>query len=428
MFILISEIQRKYISFLTLKQIRKFYAGEVNTNTKLPQGFGTCVRKNIKYTGEWKNGFPDGKGIAIYKKVFFWIMPYMPDEKYQFFRYEGDFKNGLFEGKGVLTRNSKLFYEGDFKNGVISGTGSLYNDNSIVIYKGEFTNGSFNGKGILYNHNGEYKLYDGNWKNGVKDGYGTLYNPIVSKHCPKYIGYWKNNLYNGKGKLILNNITRIGNFENDKQVGTGSYDDGNYKYTGTFKDNMFSGYGDLVFYDKINNKNNYSYSGNFLKHLFNGNGLIIYKNNNSYNGEFKDDLKHGKGVYNDYKRNYYIEAIWCNDKKNGDGSIMYNDGTGFKCVWQNDKLMSRKRLMIYEVDDLKITLKKKKDIPYELICPISLEIMKDPVICSDGHTYDRKSITTLFKNKTYISPTTREELDSNIIIPNYNIKKIITNL
>ena len=84
--------------------------------------------------------------------------------------------------------------------------------------------------------------------------------------------------------------------------------------------------------------------------------------------------------------------------------------------------------MFYEGNNLELTFIKKKEILPELYCPISLELMKDPIICSDGHTYDKKSITELFKNKKFISPTTREKLDINILIPNYNIKKIINNL
>ena len=53
--------------------------------------------------------------------------------------------------------------------------------------------------------------------------------------------------------------------------------------------------------------------------------------------------------------------------------------------------------------------------------------MTDPVICSDGHTYDRESIILLFKKNIFISPTTREKLNKNIIITNYNIKKMIDN-
>ena len=28
----------------------------------------------------------------------------------------------------------------------------------------------------------------------------------------------------------------------------------------------------------------------------------------------------------------------------------------------------------------------------ELLCPITLEIFRDPVVASDGHTYERKAI------------------------------------
>ena len=30
-----------------------------------------------------------------------------------------------------------------------------------------------------------------------------------------------------------------------------------------------------------------------------------------------------------------------------------------------------------------------EEIPPEFICPISFAVMDDPVICDDGHTYDR---------------------------------------
>ena len=32
-------------------------------------------------------------------------------------------------------------------------------------------------------------------------------------------------------------------------------------------------------------------------------------------------------------------------------------------------------------------------IPEELICPITLEIMDDPVLCEDEFTYERSAIT-----------------------------------
>lgn len=40
-------------------------------------------------------------------------------------------------------------------------------------------------------------------------------------------------------------------------------------------------------------------------------------------------------------------------------------------------------------------------IPQEFICPITLSIMDDPVICSDSYTYERSAILQL---RNSISP------------------------
>ena len=64
------------------------------------------------------------------------------------------------------------------------------------------------------------------------------------------------------------------------------------------------------------------------------------------------------------------------------------------------------------------------DIPNEFICPISLEIMKDPVIMSDGQTYDRESITKALE-KSPFSPITKKRLNIKEAIPNYNLKSMI---
>lgn len=67
----------------------------------------------------------------------------------------------------------------------------------------------------------------------------------------------------------------------------------------------------------------------------------------------------------------------------------------------------------------------EEDIPKEFICSISLDVMKDPVIASDGHTYERTSLERLFEFDTPKSPITREYLDKWMIVPNYNLKKLI---
>jgi U-box domain len=49
------------------------------------------------------------------------------------------------------------------------------------------------------------------------------------------------------------------------------------------------------------------------------------------------------------------------------------------------------------------------DIPPDFMCPLSLSIMEEPVMASDGHTYERENIQKWIDQKK-ISPITRAEL------------------
>jgi ribosomal protein S25 len=65
-----------------------------------------------------------------------------------------------------------------------------------------------------------------------------------------------------------------------------------------------------------------------------------------------------------------------------------------------------------------------EEIPEEYICPVTQDIMVDPVIAQDGHTYERKNITE-WVEKHGTSPITREPLSKDIIIPNRVLKSQI---
>ena len=65
-----------------------------------------------------------------------------------------------------------------------------------------------------------------------------------------------------------------------------------------------------------------------------------------------------------------------------------------------------------------------ENTPDEYICPISLEIMEDPVIAMDGHSYDRSHIEK-WLSKSIISPKTGLELPNKQLIPNENLKRLI---
>jgi hypothetical protein len=60
--------------------------------------------------------------------------------------------------------------------------------------------------------------------------------------------------------------------------------------------------------------------------------------------------------------------------------------------------------------------------PPELLCPITHELMIDPVIGEDGYTYERE---VLLKIKDSLSPITRQPIDKRKIIPNRVLKECI---
>ncbi|XP_042501200.1 U-box domain-containing protein 19-like [Macadamia integrifolia] len=63
--------------------------------------------------------------------------------------------------------------------------------------------------------------------------------------------------------------------------------------------------------------------------------------------------------------------------------------------------------------------------PEDFRCPISLELMVDPVTISTGHTYDRSSILKWLKSGNFTCPKTGEKLTSTELIPNSTLRKLI---
>lgn len=68
-----------------------------------------------------------------------------------------------------------------------------------------------------------------------------------------------------------------------------------------------------------------------------------------------------------------------------------------------------------------------EDTPNEYLCPITGGLMLDPVVASDGHTYERQAITEwLSKNRgKATSPMTNRVLKNQDLIPNVAIRKLI---
>lgn len=63
--------------------------------------------------------------------------------------------------------------------------------------------------------------------------------------------------------------------------------------------------------------------------------------------------------------------------------------------------------------------------PEDFRCPISLELMTDPVTVSTGQTYDRVSIQKWFKSGNLTCPKTGEKVTTTELVPNSNLRKLI---
>ena len=71
-----------------------------------------------------------------------------------------------------------------------------------------------------------------------------------------------------------------------------------------------------------------------------------------------------------------------------------------------------------------IQRKAAESIVYEYYCPITKEIMDDPVVAADGRSYERAAIEKWLLTKN-TSPSTNLPLTSNNLIPNIQLKNLI---
>lgn len=79
-----------------------------------------------------------------------------------------------------------------------------------------------------------------------------------------------------------------------------------------------------------------------------------------------------------------------------------------------------------------IMAEKEHQLPQSLIDPISHELFTDPVIASDGHTYERSSILGWFKQcrqkeEPITSPITRKQMKT-VLHDNIIVKQLIAEL
>ena len=61
-------------------------------------------------------------------------------------------------------------------------------------------------------------------------------------------------------------------------------------------------------------------------------------------------------------------------------------------------------------------------------CPLSFEVMRDPVITADGQTYEREEIERWFATGKRSSPLTGKDLESTALLPNIALRNAIAEM
>ncbi|XP_010728257.3 WD repeat, SAM and U-box domain-containing protein 1 isoform X2 [Larimichthys crocea] len=64
-------------------------------------------------------------------------------------------------------------------------------------------------------------------------------------------------------------------------------------------------------------------------------------------------------------------------------------------------------------------------IPDEFLCPITRELMREPVIAADGYSYEREAIKSWINTKNRSSPMTNLPLLTTLLTPNHTLKMAI---
>lgn len=85
----------------------------------------------------------------------------------------------------------------------------------------------------------------------------------------------------------------------------------------------------------------------------------------------------------------------------------------------NNRRLIKKGLVIQEIANTFVT------VPKDFCCPISLDLMRDPVIVSTGQTYDRSSIRRWMDEGHCTCPKTGQMLAHKSLVPNRALRNLI---
>ncbi|NWR93318.1 WSDU1 protein, partial [Furnarius figulus] len=83
--------------------------------------------------------------------------------------------------------------------------------------------------------------------------------------------------------------------------------------------------------------------------------------------------------------------------------------------------------VLRKIEELRLTMMSVSvPVPDEFLCPITRELMKDPVIAADGYSYEREAMEHWISTKRRSSPMTNLPLHSLMLTPNRTLKMAIS--
>ncbi|KAM0939826.1 putative U box domain, armadillo-like helical, Zinc finger, RING/FYVE/PHD-type [Dioscorea sansibarensis] len=81
--------------------------------------------------------------------------------------------------------------------------------------------------------------------------------------------------------------------------------------------------------------------------------------------------------------------------------------------------------VIFECEFTQKTQKMSMSVPHLFLCPISLDLLTDPVTLSTGQTYDRLSIERWLAGGNLTCPVTMQRLQDTTLLPNHTLRHLI---
>lgn len=129
--------------------------------------------------------------------------------------------------------------------------------------------------------------------------------------------------------------------------------------------------------------------------------------------------------YSEYEDNFRQNVIDGSELLALDQSTLENS-LGIKAYGIRNKIIRARSFLTESVTTA--TTSSKADFDYtpdEFLCPISREIMQDPVIAADGYTYERAAIESWIKAGNSRSPMTNSLLLNQQTTPNRTVKMLI---